>query len=44
MFVLNHGREPVTVEVPGTHQDFFRRRGAGRSRRRRGPRPQHGAW
>jgi beta-galactosidase len=23
LFVLNHGREPVTVEVPGTHQDLL---------------------
>ncbi|MFI1564515.1 beta-galactosidase [Streptomyces sp. NPDC020490] len=25
LFVLNHGREPVTVEVPGTHQDLLTR-------------------
>ncbi|MGR4880355.1 beta-galactosidase [Streptomyces sp. LARHCF249] len=23
LFVLNHGREPVTVEVPGTHHDLL---------------------
>ena len=23
LFVLNHGREPVTVEVPGTHRDLL---------------------
>ncbi|WP_324788937.1 beta-galactosidase [Streptomyces sp. H51] len=25
LFVLNHGREPVTVEVPGTHHDLLTR-------------------
>ncbi|MER5991976.1 beta-galactosidase [Streptomyces viridosporus] len=25
LFLLNHGREPVTVEVPGTHRDLLTR-------------------